>query len=734
MGTSKAPALENGSPTLLPHFDDSHVVQFYQEDHAPLEELARLIGTSLVSGDAALVIATKAHRDGLERELKARNLDITEAVAEGCYVSLDAAETLSQFMVGSMPDPGLFTEMMGGIIEKAKAAAKDDQPCIVILGEMVALLWAEGKYEAAIRLEQLWNDLANKHSFSLRCVYPMNGFYKDEHSELFMRICAEHSTVVPEGGYALLLSDDERLRTIAKLQQQVQVLEREKALRESERRFRLLVEAVQDYAIFMLDAEGRVNSWNIGAERIKGYKASEIIGKHFSCFYPEEDIEIAKPQRELVIAAREGRIEDEGWRVRKDGSRFWANVVISALKDDAGNIAGFSKVTRDVTDRRQATKRLEEQAALLQLAHDAIIVRDLHGVIRFWNRGAEEMYGWSQEAVLGKTTHSLLRTEFPASLEDINGTLLHMGMWDGELVHTKRDGARVVVASRWALRRDIDVHPTVVLEINTDITEGKQAQESLRREVTERREAQQKLQASEKSLRQLSLHLLQTQDEERRRIGRDLHDSVGQYLSALKVKLDLLNRPARLADINTVQRDLSQCAELAEEVIKEVRTISYLLYPPLLDEMGLESAIAWYVEGFAKRSGIQTTFEDHGNFGRLPCDVEMAMFRVVQESLTNVHRHSGSPSAEIRLSANDGEVSLEIRDKGKGMPVANLEETGQRWMGTLGVGLRGMTERMRQLGGRLELLSSAEGTAVIAIVPWQESSSVALPHEQLPSD
>jgi PAS domain S-box-containing protein len=366
-------------------------------------------------------------------------------------------------------------------------------------------------------------------------------------------------------------------------------VKQQEALRESEQRFRLLVEAVRDYAIFMLDTEGHVNSWNVGAERIKGYKASEIVGKHFSCFYPEEDIAAAKPQRALEIAAKEGRVEDEGWRLRKDGSRFWANVIITALKDNAGNLIGFIKVTRDITERQ------------------------------------------------------------------------------------------------------------------------------------ERRDAQQKLDASEKSLRRLSLHLLRTQDEERRRIGRELHDSVGQYLSALKMKLDLLNRSTGLPHADVLRRELAECAELSEELIKEIRTISYLLYPPMLDEMGLKSAIAWYVEGFAKRSGIQTHFDVLGNFGRLPRDVEMALFRVLQESLTNAHRHSGSPSADIRLGIMDGHVRLEIRDKGKGMPVANPEEAGR----TLGVGLRGMTERMVQLGGTLEFLSSSEGTAVIATVPWEESSSAA---------
>ncbi len=223
-------------------------------------------------------------------------------------------------------------------------------------------------------------------------------------------------------------------------------------------------------------------------------------------------------------------------------------------------------------------------------------------------------------------------------------------------------------------------------------------------------ESQRKLRDSEQSLRQLSLHLLRTQDEERRRIGRDLHDSLGQYLAALKMKLDSLNSLNGLDDTGRAKRELAECANLAEESIKEVRTISYLLYPPMLEEMGLRSAIAWYLDGFTKRSDIKTTFDVPVHFGRFARDVEMAVFRVLQESLTNVHRHSGSPTADVRLS------------KGKGMLSGGWEESGQDRQDALGVGLRGMNERMRQLGGRLELTSSPKGTTVTASVPIEVSS------------
>jgi signal transduction histidine kinase len=173
------------------------------------------------------------------------------------------------------------------------------------------------------------------------------------------------------------------------------------------------------------------------------------------------------------------------------------------------------------------------------------------------------------------------------------------------------------------------------------------AQDALRQEIQERREAQRKLYASEKSLRQLSKHLLRTQDEERRRIGRELHDSLGQSLAAMKINLDTLSAivdPEKVAG-----QKVAECIQLAETGIKEVRTISYLLYPPMLEEMGLKAAIPWYLDGFSSRSKIITTFEIEDKFDRLHSDAELALFRVLQESLTNIHRHSGSPTAHSAL-------------------------------------------------------------------------------------
>jgi signal transduction histidine kinase len=258
-------------------------------------------------------------------------------------------------------------------------------------------------------------------------------------------------------------------------------------------------------------------------------------------------------------------------------------------------------------------------------------------------------------------------------------------------------------------------------KVTRDFTEKIKANEALRKEIAERTAAEKKVQDSERSLRQLSVRLLQTQDDERRRIGRDLHDSVGQYLVGLKMKVDSL-KSSRERGQRDDDSQLTECSQLVEEAIKEVRTISYLLYPPMLEELGLKSAIPWYLDGFTKRSGIKTTFEVSPEFDRIPGDLELALFRVLQESLTNVHRHSGSPTATVRLLTVGRCVILQIIDEGCGTQSKNLENRVLDWMSALGVGLRGMNERVRQLGGSLELSSAQGGTTVTARVPIPEAS------------
>lgn len=222
-------------------------------------------------------------------------------------------------------------------------------------------------------------------------------------------------------------------------------------------------------------------------------------------------------------------------------------------------------------------------------------------------------------------------------------------------------------------------------------------------------------------LRDLTARLMQLQDDERRRIARELHDSVGQMLAALSMNLTTVG-----ADVERLRQTAGAIADsntLVEGINKEVRTISYLLHPPLLDEAGLASALRWYIEGFSRRSKIEVDLDIPEDFARLPRDLETVIFRTVQECLTNIHRHSGSPTARIRVSQFDGEVRLRVEDRGAGIASDKLEEVASA--GTPGVGIRGMRERLRQLGGTLEISSNGKGTVVEARLPITTTAAVA---------
>jgi PAS domain S-box-containing protein len=250
-------------------------------------------------------------------------------------------------------------------------------------------------------------------------------------------------------------------------------------LRASEEMFRTLLDGIKDYAVYMLDLEGHVMSWNSGAVRIKGYLADEIIGKDFSSFYAETDRDLRLPRESLRTAAQTGRFEGQGWRVRKDGSKFWADVVITPLYEADGALRGYSKVVRDATERKRTEDELKKQATLLDLAHDAILVRNLKNQVIFWNRGAQNIYGWSTEEALGKVTHDFLQTKFPQPLDTIEAELASKGDWEGELRHRTSHGTEVIVASRWSLQRDERGLPAAILEINRDITDRKQGEQAL---------------------------------------------------------------------------------------------------------------------------------------------------------------------------------------------------------------------------------------------------------------
>jgi len=243
-------------------------------------------------------------------------------------------------------------------------------------------------------------------------------------------------------------------------------------------------------------------------------------------------------------------------------------------------------------------------------------------------------------------------------------------------------------------------------------------------ELTELVEANEALRSNEESLRQLSARLLKLQDEERRHIARDLHDITGQKLAGQSMGLsEVLKRHGETLDEES-RRILQECVSLSKQIGEDVRTLSYLLHPPLLEELGLASAVGWYAEGFEQRTGIRVKV-DIAALVRLPPDVEVALFRVIQESLTNIHRYSGSAKADVRVKVTSDRIEVHIEDFGKGIHPAILRSKAGK-VAPLGVGIQGMKERIRQLAGKLEITSElGRGTMVSATVPISHAQAVA---------
>jgi two-component system NarL family sensor kinase len=392
-----------------------------------------------------------------------------------------------------------------------------------------------------------------------------------------------------------------------------------------------------------------------------------------------------------------------------------------------------------VTDLRARVAELEETLRAIRMGEvDAVLVSGPHGDQVFTLQGAEHPYRLMVETIdEGAATladdgtvlyaNRSFAEIFDVPLEKFIGSPLNDSVFgeDRELLaHLIADANVNIVRGEIRLDSHRQRSRTIRLTLSPVREQGVHTICVVATELTELIETNEALRVSELSLRQLSARLLKLQDEERRRIARDLHDTTGQKIAVLSMTLDRL---ARLVDNRKVDvKDaLAESRDVVGKIGEEIRTLSYLLHPPLLDECGLASAVLWYAEGFKKRSGIHLNVSIDEELVRLTTDAETALFRVLQESLTNVHRYSGSPSAEIHIFQSASKVHLEIVDHGKGVK-AGTERSSYAGAPTLGVGIPGMRERIRQLGGQLEVEFSNEGTRVHASLPVAASAEESI--------
>lgn len=492
-----------------------------------------------------------------------------------------------------------------------------------------------------------------------------------------------------------------------------------------------------DDVIVSKNLDGIITSWNKGAERTFGYSAAEAVGKHITLIIPSDRLE---EENEILRRLRRGERVDhfETVRQRKDGVLLDMSLTISPIRDAAGHIIGASKVARDITLQKRAEEILRESEAKFRAVFEqttqfaGIMTKD--GILVQGNKLFVQVCGYPADVAVGKyfweapwwrnfaDSQAKIRAAIPMALD---GT-----PYRDTLQYSFADGSERLM--QFALYPIVDekgrvifLHPTGV-----DITDQKRTEENYRRlaetldvEVRARtRELEQRnadVVKQSEQLRDLSMRLMKIQDEERRHVARELHDSAGQTLAVLGMSVGAL-----ISKLETTAPELAQDAarieEFVEQLHREIRTTSYLLHPPLLDESGLASAVSWYVQGLSERSGLAIALDVPEDFGRLPADMELAIFRIVQEALTNIHRHSGSKGANIRIAREGDNVRIDIEDQGKGMSPERLAEIQSRGSG---VGIRGMRERVRQFQGQMKIESGASGTHIVVRLPIPPSLS-----------
>ncbi len=479
----------------------------------------------------------------------------------------------------------------------------------------------------------------------------------------------------------------------------------EEALRRSEDRFRSLVEKSRDW-IWETDADGRLTYSSPKVREYLGYDPEQIIGQ-----YPL-DLFVSPEERKLVSqSAAALRMQGQGFSdfgvtcTAKDGRKVELEIDGTLILDAAGNMSGVRGIARDVTERKRAQEAIHESERRFRMVvsniPDVVWAMDRRDHFSLITGNVERMTGRTAEEFYQQGPDLWFRCVHPEDLS--SATAAYEALLAASPGHKLEYRIRNKRGSwKWVQARAMtyeDLGVRCLMGLLTDITERKRAEEEQAN--------------SNRELRRLSIQLLKAQDSERRQLARELHDGTAQLIAGISLNLfrlrDLAAGPMR-------ERLVTESIELARQCSSEVRTISYGLHPPLLDELGLASAIRAFAQGFESRSGIKIDTQITLGSEGLGKDMELALFRIVQEAIVNVHRHSGSPRAVIVLERDAAQVSLRIQDFGSSAEPRDLSSMEQ---GSVGVGILGMRERSAQFGGRMTLTSTPDGTTVTVTLPLE---------------
>ena len=497
----------------------------------------------------------------------------------------------------------------------------------------------------------------------------------------------------------------------------------EVALRESEERFRAIVETTPE-CVKLISVDGTLLHMNrSGLKMVGARSADEVVGKNVYDLIAPEDRDRFQAFNETVCRGEQASLQFD--IVGLEGKRRHMETHAAPLRNPDETVVHLA-VTSDVSERKQSEELLrksEERFRALVNASSDVVYR----MSPDWSE-MRELDGREFIADTGKPRKDWLNEyihpeDQPIVLRTIREAVRTKSMFELEHRVRRTDGTLGWTNSRAVPLLDKNGEILEWFGAATDVTARKEAEEKFRKLAqtldAEVRARTRELEEQSNQVRELSWRLLRSQDEERRHIARELHDSAGQTLTVLGIGLaQLVQKTGRNAP--ELANEAEQIQETVQQLHREIRTTSYLLHPPLLDENGLYSAISWYVQGLLERSGLEVRLDISKEFGRLPREIELVIFRLVQECLTNIHRHSDSATASIRIARESNQITLDIRDQGKGISPARLVEIQS---GRSGVGISGMRERLRQFDGTMDIESDGSGTRVFATVPLPKAAS-----------
>ncbi|MGA7685203.1 MAG: PAS domain S-box protein [Terriglobales bacterium] len=497
----------------------------------------------------------------------------------------------------------------------------------------------------------------------------------------------------------------------------------EAALRESEERFRAIVETTPE-CVKLVSADGTLLHMNTpGLEMVGARSADEVIGKNVYDLIAAEDRDRFKVFNESICRGERGSLQFD--IVGLEGKRRQMETHAAPLRNPDETVVHLA-ITSDISERKRAEsllRRSEERFRALVTASSDVIYR----MNPDWSEMRElDGRGFIADTVKPKKdwlNEYIHPDDQPLVLRAIREAVRTRGVFELEHRVRRTDGTLGWTYSRAVPLVNVSGEIQEWFGAASDFTARKEAEENFRKLAqtldAEVRARTRELEEQSNRVRELSWRLLRSQDEERRHIARELHDSASQTLTVLGISLaQLAQKTAR--SVPWLATEAEQIQQTVQQLHREIRTTSYLLHPPLLDEVGLYSAISWYVQGLLERSGLEVQLDISKEFGRLPRDMELVIFRLVQECLTNIHRHSGSKTASIRIARESNQISLNIGDQGKGMSSARLAEI---LSGRSGVGISGMRERLRQFDGSMKIESDSSGTRIFVTIPLPKTAS-----------